>query len=69
MTMTVTPVFDDIDLEIIAEALRCYNCNVEKFGNTFLVSSTEKLRASEAVLLLKRVEELLNSDDTNLVER
>lgn len=67
--MKVTPVFDDIDLEIIAEALRCFNTNVDKLGNTFVVSSVAKLRSAEAALLLERVESLLHSDDLNLVER
>ena len=42
--MTVTPVFDDIDLEIIAEALRCYNCNVEKFVAVYALTSRSYYR-------------------------
>lgn len=66
MKMTVTPVFDDIDLEIILDSLRCY---VDKFAITALLSSTEKVRARDALSLLERIEELLNSEDINIVER
>ena len=66
MKLTVTPVFDDIDLEIILDSLRCY---VDKFAITSLVSSTEKVRARDAVELLQRVEELLDSDDFNIIQR
>lgn len=66
MKMTVTPVFDDIDLEIILDSLRCY---VDKMAITSLVTSTEKVRARDALSLLERVEELLDSEDINIIER
>ena len=66
MKLTVTPVFDDVDLEIILDSLRYY---VDKFAITSLVSSTEKVRARDAVELLQRVEELLDSDDFNIIQR
>lgn len=66
MKMTVTPVFDDIDLEIILDSLRCY---VDKMAITSLITSAEKVRARDAVSLLNRVEELLNSEDINIIQR
>lgn len=66
MKMTVTPVFDDIDLEIILDSLRCY---VDKMAITSLITSTEKVRARDALSLLERVEELLDSEDINIIER
>lgn len=66
MNMTVTPVFDDIDLEIILDSLRCY---VDKMAITSLITSTEKVRARDALSLLERVEELLDSEDINIIER
>ena len=69
MKMTVTPVFDDIDLEIIAEALRCYKFYVEEIGKEIKLGKLDSQRVREAALLLEMVEEILHSEGINIVER
>lgn len=69
MKMTVTPVFDDIDLEIIAEALRCYKFHVEEIGKEIKLGNLDSQRIREAALLLEMVEEILHSEGINIVER
>ena len=69
MKMTVTPVFDDIDLEIIAEALSCYKFHVEVIGKEIKLGKLDSQRVREAALLLEMVEEILHSEGINIVER